>query len=63
MQARQEEQKRKEMLDKRAHEKRFKQMAEERRLAEAHRTILDQMQEESNQKIAQEMHQRDRLIA
>lgn len=63
MQARVEEEKRKEMLEKKAHDKRFKLMLEEKRLQEAHRAVIDQMTEMENQKKAQEMHEKDRKIA
>lgn len=59
MQERIEEEKRKEMLEKKGHEKRFKEKLEERRLQDAHRAVMDQLQEEENKRYAQEMHERD----
>ena len=62
MQERMEVEKREEMLEKKAHEKRFKQMLEVRRLQDAHRAVMEQLIEEENKNKALEMHERDRKL-
>ena len=62
LQERIEEEKRKELLDKKAYDKRFKIMMEERRMKEMHQAMLDEIEEQNMRKKAQELHDRDRKL-
>jgi hypothetical protein len=63
METRIAEMKRKDDIRKKQQERRFRLMAEERRLRELQRAAMEEFEEERRKKVAQEMHERDRQIA